>query len=134
VSRNELPVDGDWAAVHTAVRRRMLALGLSTAGLSRESGVSETTIRYLRRPEKRQRSTLVALAAALGCQHDYLVSVLAGAAESGDPDAGPPPGLDARSPETAAVQVLPVQAMLDGLAVTLQVVDGRMEMIFRRQE
>lgn len=83
MSVNELPADGDWAAVNAAVHHAMKARRMSLAGLSRASGVSETTIRYLGRPEKRQRSTLVALSAALGYRHDYLVRVLAGAAHPG---------------------------------------------------
>lgn len=125
MSRNELPVDGNWEAVHAAVRRLMRGLDMSTARLSRESGVSETTIRYLRRPEKRQRSTLVALAAALGCQHDYLVDVLVGEADPGEAAPG--------TPSRPSEKSLPMKDMLDGLGVTLQVMEGKMEMIFRRQ-
>lgn len=78
---NQLPAGGDWGAVHTAMCDRLESLGMSIAGLSRESGVSETTIRYLHRPEKRQRSTLVALSAALGCRPGYLADVLVGLAD-----------------------------------------------------
>lgn len=80
---NELPVDGDWAAVHAAVRSRLARLDMTTAGLSRASGVSETTIRYLNHPEKRQRSTLVALSAALGFRPAYLEDVLRGRGQEG---------------------------------------------------
>ena len=38
---------GDWAAVGTVVRERMRELGMSTAELAREAGLSETTIRCL---------------------------------------------------------------------------------------
>lgn len=51
---------------------------MSIARLSRESGVSATTIRYIGKHEKRQRSTLVAISAALGYRHGYLTGVLLG--------------------------------------------------------
>lgn len=85
MSANELPAAGDWAAVDAVVHRLMKRLDMPLARLSRESGVSETTIRYLSRPEKRQRSTLVALSAALGCPHGYLVDVLHGTADAETP-------------------------------------------------
>lgn len=124
MSKNELPQNGDWAAVHVAVSRLMRELGLSIARLSRESGVSETTIRYIRRPDKRQRSTLVALAAALECQHDYLVDVLRGAA---DPETSPQPPAD--------VALLgSMSEKLDGIRETLHDIDGKVETILGRRE
>ena len=89
MSRNELPESGDWEAVHTCIHRRMKKLDMSIARLSRESGVSETSIRYIGRAEKRQRSTLVALSAALGWRHDYLVNVLHGEADPRVPAPAP---------------------------------------------
>lgn len=74
--RNELPQDGDWDAVKVTVNARMRELGMSLAALSRESGVSETSIRYMYIPGKRHKSTLVAISAALDWPHDYLVDVL----------------------------------------------------------
>lgn len=88
MSKNELPETGDWESVAAAIHRQMKRLDMSLARLSRQSGVSETTIRYIGRSEKRQRSTLVALSAALGCRHDYLVDVLHGEAAA-EPE--PPP-------------------------------------------
>lgn len=122
LSKNELPEAGDWEAVHAAIHRLMKGLDMSMARLSRESGVSETTIRYIGRPEKRQRSTLVALAAALGCQYDYLVEVLRGAAE---------PGASPRSPADLSV-LGSVKKQLDGMAETLHAIDGKMETILGR--
>lgn len=124
MSRNELPVDGDWESVHVAVRRLMERLDMSLSRLSRESGVSETTIRYLKRPEKRQRSTLVALSAALGCPHDYLVDVLSDAA---DPEA------PLRSPADATM-LGSMTEKLDGLREVLYSIDSKVEVILRRQE
>ena len=76
MSANELPGDGDWVAVDAAVRSRLAVLEMPLAELSRRSGLSETTIRYLRLEAKRQRSTLVALSAALGFRPGHLEDVL----------------------------------------------------------
>ena len=89
MSDNALPADRDWPAVQEAARQRMRQPRITVANLSRESGVSETTIRYLSRPEKRQRSTLVALAGPLGYSYDYLPAVLMGQAD-GDSTEFPP--------------------------------------------
>lgn len=82
---NELPGDGDWAAVRTAIRGQMEILGMSAADLSQETGIPETTIRDIGQPGKRLRSTLAALSGALGWRHDYLADVLCGAADPGTP-------------------------------------------------
>jgi hypothetical protein len=59
------------------VRERMTALNVSTAALSRKTGLSGTTIRYLARGTNtlRQASTLATVSAALGWPHGYLRSV-----------------------------------------------------------
>lgn len=122
MSRNELPEGGDWCAVHAAIRRLMERLDMSVARLSRESGVSETTIRYIRKPEKRQRSTLVALAAALGCPYDYLVEVLKGEA---DPSAEPRPPAD--------LSVLSsMRRQLDVMTRSLRSIDSKVETLISR--
>lgn len=61
MSRNELPEAGNWQQVEAAIHRQRKRLDMSISRLSRESGISETTIRYIGHPEKRVRSTLVAL-------------------------------------------------------------------------
>ena len=67
----------DWAAVGLAVHERMSELRMSKAALARETGLSETTIRYLgRSPGGHNRSTLVAISAVLRWRPDYLVNVL----------------------------------------------------------
>lgn len=93
MSANELPKSGNWSAVHDVISRRMDQLEMPVARLSRESGVSETTIRYIGQPGKRQRSTLVALGAALGFAYDYLVDVLGNRAM--DDGTGVTPGMHA---------------------------------------
>lgn len=81
MSANELSADGDWSAVHVTVRSRLAVLGITLSALSRASGISESSIRYLKLPGKRQRSTLVALSAALGLRYTYLEDVLRGQAD-----------------------------------------------------
>jgi hypothetical protein len=72
----------DWAAVTGAIRRRMRELKLSTARLARESGLSETSVRYLGKPlSGHNRSTLVVLSAVLRWRYDHLVNILHGEPE-----------------------------------------------------
>jgi hypothetical protein len=69
----------DWPAVDSAIRKRMAELKMTISGLARETGLSETTIRYLARPGQRaNRSTLVAISTVLGWRYDYLGHVLLG--------------------------------------------------------
>ena len=131
MSRNELPEGGDWEAVHAAVYRQMKRLDMSIARLSRESGVSETTIRYIGRPEKRQRSTLVALSAALGWQYDYLVDVLSGVADPGAPRRAP---VDAASIQGLLRGELDlVNEKLEGMGEILYMIGGKVDVLLGRR-
>jgi hypothetical protein len=72
---------GDWSAVRTVVRQRMRELGMSTAALARETGLSETTIRYLGQSsddKRHRRSTLVVVSAVLRWRYDHLANILHG--------------------------------------------------------
>jgi hypothetical protein len=72
----------DWAAVSDAIRKRMRELKMSTAHLARETGLSETTIRYIGQPTSgHNKSTLVAIAAVLRWRYDYLINILRGEPE-----------------------------------------------------
>ena len=124
MSRNELPADGNWEAVHAAVYGQMKRIDMSIARLSRESGISETTIRHIERPVKRQRSTLVAISAALGYPYDYLVDILLGEA-----DPSTPPQSRA---ETAFIKEL-LRAEVDPLKVKVDVIDGKVDLLLHRQ-
>lgn len=84
-SRNQLPKAGDWMAVRKAVNLGMKKLRWTQAQLSRESGVSERTISGIWKPQIRQRTTLVALSAALGYEYGYLEDVLRGQADPDNP-------------------------------------------------
>lgn len=71
--------EDDWTAVGEAVRSRMLELKMSKAELARQTGLSETTIRYIGQPGARHNiSALVAISAALRWRHDYLTNILHG--------------------------------------------------------
>ena len=49
---------GDWAAVAAAVRARSRELKMPAAELARQTGLSETTIRYLGDPGKHNTARL----------------------------------------------------------------------------
>lgn len=122
MSSNQLPVDGDWVAVYDEIQRLMKRLDMSTARLSRESGVSESTIRYIGSPEKRQRSTLVALAAALGCPYGYLVDMLYRRAE-----------LTAMPPQAVAVASCGLERdALNRVNENLYAIIGKLDAVLRK--
>jgi transcriptional regulator with XRE-family HTH domain len=98
----------------------MKRLDMSLARLSRESGISETTIRRIGQAEKRQRSTLVAISAALGYPYDYLVDVLLGEADPETPPQSPA--------ETAFIKKL-LRAEVDPLKVKVDVIDGKVDLL-----
>ena len=80
------PGTENWAAVGDAIAERMRQLNMSKARLARETGLSETTIRYIGRPENgHHKSALVATAAAPRWRHDHLVNVLRGQPEKNTP-------------------------------------------------
>lgn len=126
MASNELPEDGNWVAVGKAVNRLMKELDWTTAQLSRESGLAENTIRDIRSglPDKRQRPTLVALSAALGCPYGYLVDVLR---READPDVSPP------SPAEAAFFKGLLQAEIGPLKAKVDVINGKVDELLARQ-
>jgi hypothetical protein len=76
----------NWAAVGDAVRERLRELKMSKAMLARETGLSETTIRYIGRPENgHHKSALVVISAALRWRHDHLRNILRGQPEKNTP-------------------------------------------------
>lgn len=71
------PAAENWAAIGDAVRDRLRELKMSKARLAQETGLSETTIRYIGRPENgHHKSALVAISAALRWRHDHLTNIL----------------------------------------------------------
>ena len=76
------PETENWAAVADAVQARRRELKMSTAELARQTGLSETTIRYLGQPTGRHnRASLVAIAAVLRWRYDHLTNILHGQPE-----------------------------------------------------
>lgn len=75
----------DWAAVDRVIKSRMRDLKVSTAQLARETGLSETTIRYVG-GDRGSESPLVAIAAVLGWPYDYLRNILHGEPEKNLPE------------------------------------------------
>jgi hypothetical protein len=70
----------DWAAVADAVQARSRELNMSTAELARQTGLSETTIRYLG-TARRNKACLVAISAVLRWRFDHLTNILNGQPE-----------------------------------------------------
>jgi hypothetical protein len=74
--------DGDWVAVGEAVTERLREKHMSISYLARETGLSQTTIRYLGKPTKKHnKSTLVAISGVLGWHHNHLLNILRGQPE-----------------------------------------------------
>jgi transcriptional regulator with XRE-family HTH domain len=70
-----------WPAVAAAVRQRMAALRITTAGLSRNTGLSEATLRNIRAGTASPRpGTLIRLSKGLGWPGGYLEDVAGGKA------------------------------------------------------
>jgi hypothetical protein len=63
----------------------MRELHISTAHLARETGLSETTIRYIGNPVSGHKASLVAIAAVLRWRYDHLINVLHGEPDKNDP-------------------------------------------------
>jgi transcriptional regulator with XRE-family HTH domain len=73
---------GNWPSVSDAMRARMKEMRMSTAELARQTGLSETTIRYIGEPAGRHnKASLVAIAAVLRWRYDYLLNILRGEPE-----------------------------------------------------
>jgi hypothetical protein len=68
----------DWIAVVAAIQARRRELKMSLAKLVRETGMSESTIRYLSETGPHHKVGLVAMSAVLGWRHDYLTNILRG--------------------------------------------------------
>jgi DNA-binding Xre family transcriptional regulator len=76
----------DWPAVVEAIRERMAKLKISTARLARETGLSETTVRYIGRTGRTHyKSNLVAISAVLGWRYDHLTNILRGETHKNTP-------------------------------------------------
>ena len=124
--------DGDWTAVDAAVKARLSWLNMSLPYLSRESGLSQTTIRYLGTPTKNHnKSTLVALSVVLGWRYDHLLNILRGEPEKNvlGPEDSPVESLFANM---LRAEVGPVKEEMATLVDIIHVMDEKIDAIKNR--
>jgi hypothetical protein len=113
--------DGDWVAVGQAVTERLSEKHMSISYLARETGCSQTTIRYLGKPpRKHNKSTLVALSVVLGWRHDHLFNILRGEPEKNIRQPGDSPA-EAYFQELLSVGIGPVR---EEMAELMKAVNG----------
>jgi hypothetical protein len=117
----------DWGAVGDAIRDRRRELKMSTAYLARESGSSETTIRYLGQSNKRHnKSALVAISAVLRWRYDHLLNIL-----HGEPHknvlVNPP--LEYRLRQIAHSEIASLKEEISALAGALCAISSKIDMI-----
>lgn len=79
----------DWAAVAAAISARKSELKMSTKRLARETGLSETTVRYIYQSGRKHKSSLVAISAVLGWRYDHLTNILRGQPQENSPTRWP---------------------------------------------
>ncbi len=126
--------DGDWAAVGRAVTERLSELRMSISYLARETGLSQTTIRYLGTPpRKHNKSTLVALSAVLGWRHDYLLNILLGNPEKNirKPDESP---LEAYFENLLRAEVGPMREEVAELAKTVSGMGKQIDVLYQERQ
>lgn len=126
--------DGDWAAVGQAVTERLSELHMSLSYLARETGLSQTTIRYLGTPtRKHNKSTLVAISAVLGWRYDHLINILRGEPEKNirDPSNSP---LEAYFENLLHAEVGPVRDEVAELVKTVNGMGKKIDMLFQDQK
>lgn len=120
-------MNDDWGAVGNAIRDRMRELNISTAELARETGLPETTIRYLRRPTSRpNRSVLIAISAVLRWRHDHLLNIL-----HGEPHKNVliKPLLEYRLREIIHSEIVALKEEIVALTGTLHAINNKIDMM-----
>jgi hypothetical protein len=126
--------DGDWAAVGQAVTERRHELRMSISYLARETGLSQTTIRYLGTPNKNHnKSTLVAISVILGWRRDHLINILLGQPEKNTRNPGDSP-LEAYFENLIRAEIGP---MREEVAELVKAVDGmgkKIDVIFQERQ
>jgi hypothetical protein len=112
-----MPVTEDWKAVAQAVRSRTSELKMSKAELARQTGLSETTIRYLGQSRNgHYKSALIAISVVLRWRPDHLMNILHGHPEK---------NVHVKSPGLASLERLlhvGVSALMDDLSAVLETV------------
>lgn len=121
----------DWAAVSLAIRNRLRELSMSIAHLARETGLSETTIRYIGNPASgHNKSTLVAISAVLRWRYDHLINVLRGEPDKNTP---PPRPADANLQRVLRDEVDPVKEELASLKDIVRGMDQKVDVLISVQ-
>lgn len=120
---DEVPGSENWAAVGDALRERLHELNMSKARLARETGLSETTIRYLgRTPNAHNKSALIAISVVLRWRPDHQLNILRGQPEK---------NVHVRPPGTANLErllhaeVTPLRDDLSRLKETARAIDEK---------
>jgi hypothetical protein len=126
--------DGNWAAVGRAVTERLSELRMSISYLARETGLSQTTIRYLGTPpRKHNKSTLVALSAVLGWRHDYLLNILLGNSEKNIRRPGESP-VEAYFESLLRAEVGPMREEMAELAKTVSGMGKQIDVLYQERQ
>jgi hypothetical protein len=119
------PCAGNWAAVGDAIRERMRELKMSKAGLARETGLSETTIRYIGRHDRGHReSALVAISGVLRWRYDHLTNILRGQADKNTPARA---GAGVNLERLLHAEVRPLKDDLSLLKETVRAIDKKID-------
>ncbi len=109
----------------------MRELKMSTAHLARETGLSETTIRYIGNPASgHNKSTLVAIAAVLRWRYDHLINVLRG---EPDKNAAPKRPAEANLQRLLRDEVDPVKEELASLRDIVRGMDQKVDVLISAQ-
>jgi hypothetical protein len=125
---------GDWVAVDQAVTERLSELHMSLSYLARETGLSQTTIRYLGTPtRKHNKSTLVAISVVLGWRYDHLRNILHGEPEKNirDPSNSP---LEAYFENLLRAEVGPMRDEVAELVKTVNGIGKKIDVLFQEQK
>ena len=126
--------DGDWPAVGRAVTERMSELHMSISYVARETGLSPTTIRYLRKPERKYNSsTLVAISVVLGWRYNHLRNILHGEPEKNLPKIGNSIA-EAYFENLLHAEVGPMREQMAELAKTVSGMGRKIDVIFQERQ
>jgi hypothetical protein len=127
--------DGDWTAVGQAVSERLLELRMSASYLSRETGLSPTTIRALGKPSdsSHNQSTLVALSAVLGWRYDYLLNIVLRNPDKNIPRPDESP-LEAYFENLLRAEVGPMREEVAELVKTINGMGKQIDVLFQERQ
>jgi len=106
---------------------------MSLSYLARETGLSQTTIRYLGTPtRKHNKSTLVAISVVLGWRYDHLINILLGQPEKNIRAPGNSP-LEAYFENLLRAEVGPMREEVAELAKAVNGMGKQIDVLFQRQ-